>query len=45
MHICEHFKIDPYSEEAAELSGCLAKCLHRSLMEELLSYYTEIGVY
>ena len=45
MHICEHFKIDPYSEEAAELSGCLAKCLHRSLMEELLYYYTEICVY
>lgn len=45
MHICEHFNIDPYSEEAAELSGCLAKCLHKSLMEELLLYYTEISVH
>ena len=25
MHICEEFNIDPYSEEAAELSGNLAK--------------------
>ena len=42
MHICEHFKIDPYSEEAAELSGMLAKCLYSSLVDELLQYYTEI---
>ena len=25
MHICEEFQIDPHSEEAAELSGVLAK--------------------
>ena len=40
MHICEKFNIDPYSEEAAVLSGNLAKCLFRSLVDELLIYYT-----
>ena len=42
MHICDEFNIDPYSEEAAELSGCLAKCLFSSLMDNLLMYYTNV---
>ena len=42
MHICDEFKINPYSEEAAELSGNLAKCLFNSLLEELLFYYTDL---
>lgn len=41
MHICQEFKIDPTSEEAAELSGMLAKCLFTSLVEQLLVYYTD----
>ena len=44
MHICEAYNIDPHSEEAAELSGNLAKCLFSSLVEELLAYYTEISI-
>ena len=40
MHICEEFNIDPNSEEAAVLSGNLAKCLFKSLVDELLIYYT-----
>lgn len=40
MHICEEFNINPHSEEAAELSGNLAKCLFSSLVDELLIYYT-----
>ena len=40
MHICNEYKIDPHSEEAAELSGNLAKCLFSSLLDELLFYYT-----
>ena len=43
MHICEEFGIDPTSEEAAELSGKLAKCLFSSLVDELLIYYTNIN--
>lgn len=42
MHICEEFHIDPHSEEAAELSGVLAKQLYSSLVDELLLYYTEV---
>lgn len=42
MHICEEFNIDPHSEEAAELSGNLAKCLFSSLLDELLYYYTNV---
>jgi hypothetical protein len=42
MHICEEFKIDPHSEEAAELSGLLAKQLFSSLIDELLIYYTNM---
>lgn len=42
MHICEEFNIDPHSEEAAELSGTLAKYLFSSLVDELLIYYTNI---
>lgn len=42
MHICDEFKINPHSEEAAELSGNLAKCLFTSLLEELLCYYTDL---
>jgi hypothetical protein len=45
MHICEEFGIDPHSEEAAELSGMLAKCLFNSLFNELLFYYTELNKY
>ena len=40
MHICDEFGIDPHSEEAAELSGMLAKCLFNSLLDELMIYYT-----
>ena len=43
MHICEEFRIDPHSEEAAELSGNLAKCLFSSLIDEMLIYYTNIN--
>lgn len=41
MHICEEFGINPHSEEAAELSGNLAKCLFSSLIDELFIYYTD----
>lgn len=41
MHICEEFNIDPHSEEAAELSGVLAKYLFESLINHLLNYYTD----
>ena len=40
MHICDEFRIDPYSEEAAELSGILSKCLFNSLVDQILLYYT-----
>jgi hypothetical protein len=43
MHICDAYGIDPHSEEAAELSGNLAKCLFSSLVDELLIYYTNIN--
>lgn len=43
MHICEAYGIDPHSEEAAELSGKLAKCMFSSLVDELLIYYTNIN--
>ena len=43
MHICEEFNIDPHSEEAALLSGNLAKWLFSSLIDELLIYYTNIN--
>ena len=33
MHICDEFNIDPHSEEAAELSGNLAKYLYNSVVE------------
>ena len=33
MRICDEFNIDPHSEEAAELSGNLAKCLFNSLLD------------
>lgn len=42
MHICAEDGIDPHSEEAAELSGNLAKYLFSSLMDELLLYYTNM---
>lgn len=42
MHICNEFNINPYSEEAAKLSGNLAKCLFSSLIEEMLIYYTDL---
>lgn len=40
MHICDEFNIDPHSEEAAVMSGILAKQLFSSLLEEILVYYT-----
>ena len=43
MHICEEFNIDPHSEEAALLSGNLAKCLFSSLIDEMLIYYTIVN--
>ena len=43
MHICEEFNINPHSEEAALLSGNLAKYLFSSLIDELLLYYTNIN--
>ena len=43
MHICEAYGIDPHSEEAAELSGKLSKCMFSSLVDELLIYYTNIN--
>lgn len=43
MHICEEYNIDPHSEEAANLSGKLAKCLFSSLVDEILIYYTNIN--
>ena len=42
MHICEELNIDPHSEEAAILSGTLAKYLFSSLVDELLIYYTNL---
>lgn len=42
MHICDEYSINPYSEEAALLSGKLAKCLFHSLVDQLLLYYTNI---
>lgn len=44
MHICEAYNIDPHSEEAAELSGNLAKCLFSSLIDEILKYYTDVNI-
>ena len=43
MHICEEYNIDPLSEEAALLSGNLAKCLFSSLIDEMLIYYTIVN--
>ena len=43
MHICSKYQIDPNSEEAAELSGILAKYLFSALIDELLIYYTNIN--
>ena len=43
MHICEEFRIDPHSEEAALLSGNLSKYLFSKLVDELLIYYTNIN--
>lgn len=45
MHICDEFGIDPHSEEAAELSGNLAKYLYNSLVEQILIYYTSLHTY
>lgn len=42
MHICDEFNIDPHSEEAAELSGTLAKYLFNSLIDNMLMYYTNL---
>lgn len=43
MHICEEYNINPHSEEAALLSGNLAKCLFSSLVDEMLIYYTIVN--
>ena len=36
MHMCKEFGIDPYSEEAAYLSGQLAKKLFRVMLKSLI---------
>ena len=41
MHICNVYDIEPYSEEAATLSGKLSKSLFNSLVDQLLIYYTD----
>lgn len=43
MHICDEYNINPHSEEASKLSGDLAKCLFRSLLCEMLVYYTDLN--
>ena len=43
MHICEYFDIDPYSEEASEMSGHLAKYLFNSMANEVLEYYINVS--
>lgn len=35
MHICEELGIDPYSEEAADLSGYLAQSFYFSMLQHL----------
>lgn len=36
MHICKEFNIDPFSEQAAYLSGELGKRLFKSMLETIL---------
>lgn len=35
MHICESMGIDPYSEVAADLSGCLAQLLYNAILSKM----------
>lgn len=35
MHICEAFGFDPYSEVAADLSGCLAQKLFNAMLIQM----------
>lgn len=35
MHICESMGIDPYSEVAADLSGCLAQLLYKAILSKM----------
>lgn len=35
MHICEAFGFDPYSETAADLSGCLAQKLFNAMLIQM----------
>lgn len=35
MHICEELNIDPYSEEAADLSGYLAQAFYFAMLNSL----------
>lgn len=35
MHICESMGIDPYSEIAADLSGCLAQLLYNAILSKM----------
>lgn len=35
MHICEAFGFDPYSEVAADLSGCLAQRLFNAMLIQM----------
>ena len=39
MHICNAFNIDPYSEEAAELSGDMAQIFYFSMLQSLNQHY------
>lgn len=32
MHICEEFNIDPFSEEASDLSGYVAQTLYLAML-------------
>ena len=36
MHICEAFNIDPFSEEAADLSGQIAQAFYFAMLHSLL---------
>ena len=39
MHICEELQIDPYSEEAADLSGYLAQAFYFAMLQSYDSRY------
>lgn len=39
MHICEEFNIDPYSEEASDLSGYLAQSFYFAMLDSYKKQY------